>query len=104
MFSSKELSRSEEIQSLLNCRRLPARLSTGETAAVLGFREHDMATLVGARLLRPLGDPAANSPKHFASVAIIAHSQDAAWLSRATRVISEQWRRRNMSKKGGVKS
>ena len=31
MFSSRQISSGQEILALLNCRRLPARLSTGET-------------------------------------------------------------------------
>ena len=38
MFSAKQISSGQEILALLNCRRLPARLSTGETAVLLGFR------------------------------------------------------------------
>ena len=62
VFSAKQISNGQEILALLNCRRLPARLSTGETAVLLGFQEHDIAPLVAAKLLAPLGKPATNAP------------------------------------------
>ena len=65
MFSSKQISSGQEILALLNCRRLPARLSTGKTAVLLGFQEHDIAPLIAAKLLAPLGKPAPNAPKVF---------------------------------------
>ena len=45
-----EVSSGQEILALLNCRRLPARLSTGETAVLLGFQEHHIAPLIAANL------------------------------------------------------
>ena len=68
MFSAKRVSSGHEILALLNCRRLPARLRTGETAVLLGFQEHDIAPLIAANLLAPLGKPAPNAPKYFATV------------------------------------
>ena len=65
MFSAKQISSGQEILALLNCRRLPARLSTGETAVLLGFQEHDIAPLIAAKLLAPLGKPAPNAPEIF---------------------------------------
>jgi hypothetical protein len=99
MFSSKELSNSKEIHLLLNCHRLPGRLTTGETAVVLGFREHDMAILVAAKMLRPLGEPAPNSPKYFASVDIVGFAQDPAWLSKATKLVAKYWQGKNERQK-----
>ena len=72
MFSAKQISSGQEILALLNCRRLPARLSTGETAVLLGFQEHDIAPLIAAKLLAPLGKPAPNAPKYFATVDVLA--------------------------------
>ena len=76
MFSAKQISSGQEILALLNCRRLPARLSTGETAVLLGFQEHDIAPLIAAKLLAPLGKPAPNAPKYFATVDVLAVAQD----------------------------
>jgi hypothetical protein len=80
---------------LLNCRRLPGRLNTSEAALLLGFNEHDIAPLLRARLLVPLGQPAANSPKHFAAAEIVARATDTEWLSKATRVLAKHWQRKN---------
>ncbi len=99
MFSAKQISSGQEILALLNCRRLPARLSTGETAVLLGFQEHDIAPLVAAKLLTPLGKPAPNAPKYFATVDVIAAAQDREWLSQATRALARHWRIKNGRKK-----
>ena len=99
MFSAKKLTGGHEILSLMNCRRLPARLTTGEAAAVLGFQEHDIAPLVAAKLLTPLGKPAPNAPKYFASVDVQAAAEDREWLSQATRALSKYWHDKNGRRK-----
>lgn len=83
----------------MNCRRLPARLTTGEAAIVLGFQEHDIAPLVAAKLLTPLGKPAPNAPKYFASVDILTAAEDREWLSQATRTLSKHWHGKNERKR-----
>ena len=98
MFSSRELTGSNEIYMLLNCHRLPGRLTTGESAAVLGFHEHDMAVLVAGKLLKPLGEPAANSSKYFAAVNIVELANNPGWLSKATKLVAKYWQGRNERK------
>ena len=95
MFQSKKTISLEEEALLLDGRRLPARLTSAGVAVVLGFQEHDIAQLVVAKLLIPLGKPVHNSPKHFAAVDIIQAAQDREWLSTATRQISRYWQSRN---------
>lgn len=95
MISSKRISTMQEAVTLLNCRRLPARLNTSETAVVLGFQEHDIAVLTAARLLTPLGKPASNAPKYFAAVEVAACIENAEWLGRATRAITNHWLKKN---------
>lgn len=85
-----------ERMAFLNCRRLPGRLNTGETAALLGFKEHDIAPLVAARLLIPLGKPAPNAPKYFANVEVMAKAEDREWLSDATKALAHYWVRKNL--------
>ncbi len=80
MFSAKQISSAQEIIALLNRRRLPARLSTGEAAVLLGFQEHDIAPLIAAKLLAPLGRPAPNAPKYFATVDVVDAAHDREWL------------------------
>ena len=85
----------QEALAVLNCRRLPGRLNNIETAVLLGFQEHDITTLVAARLLTPLGQPAPNSPKFFASAQMVALSQDVDWLGTATKAVAAHWQKKN---------
>jgi hypothetical protein len=94
MFTTKQLSK-EEVHALLTCCRLPGRLTTGETAALLGFAEHDIPILIARKQLNPLGDPAPNSPKYFAGVVIGKLASDEEWLSKATRSLARYWRQKN---------
>jgi len=80
---------------LLNASRLPARLDMEQIADLLGFQKHDIPVLVKAKLLAPLGNPAPNAPKWFASAIILELSKDEKWLSRATRLISLNWKKKN---------
>ena len=98
MLSARHSSTQETV-ALLNCRRLPARLNATEAAVLLGFKEHDIAPLVAAKLLVPLGKPAQNSPKYFAAVEITARAEDRTWLSEATKALAKYWLAKN-SRKG----
>ncbi len=98
MLASRFAATTQEKFALLNCRRLPGRLNTSETALLLGFQEHDIAVLIAARLLAPLGKPAANSPKYFAAVEIVERAANADWLSIATKAIGKHWLRKNRRK------
>jgi hypothetical protein len=99
MLSGKTLPTPDSALALLNARRLPARLNTTEVAVLLGFQEHDIKPLMSGGMLKPLGKPAANSPKYFAAVDIAQHATDRDWLSRATREIGKHWSVRNGRKK-----
>lgn len=85
---------------LLTTLRLPARLDIMETAALLGFREHDIPVLVRAKLIRPLGNPVQNSVKYFSSTAIETLGKDEVWLSRATILVGKHWKERNQRRAG----
>ena len=100
MLSGRHCSPQEAV-ALLNCRRLPARLNSSETALLLGFQEHDISTLVAARLLAPLGKPAANAPKYFAAVEVEALGRDREWLGQATKALARYWVMKNHGKKNG---
>lgn len=100
MFRTKATSSLENAIALLNCRRLPARLNTSETAVLLGVQEHDVAPLVAARLLVVLGKPAPNAPKYFAAVEVLARAENPDWLSQATRALAKFWQGKNQRKKG----
>lgn len=75
-------------------RNLPARLDVSATAKLLGFAEHDIQILMSVGKLKPLGDPAPNAPKWFASVEMIRLATDVEWLHRASKELSKHWRRK----------
>jgi hypothetical protein len=81
--------------ALLNCRRLPARLNSTETALLLGLHDHDIAVLVSAKLLQPLGKPAQNAPKYFAAIDVTTRAEDREWLSNATKALARHWQVKN---------
>jgi hypothetical protein len=99
MFATRRVGNLQETLAVLNCRRLPGRLNLAETAVLLGFQEHDIAALISAKLLAPLGKPAPNSPKYFASVDVLNAAQDRDWLSQATRMLAKYWTEKNRRKK-----
>src|SRR6266566_1307539 len=98
MLASRSAATAQEKFALLNCRRLPGRLNTSETALLLGFQEHDIAPLVAAKLLAPLGKPAANAQKYFAAVEIVERAADSEWLAEATKALAKHWLRKNQRK------
>lgn len=85
-------SMNEEQRSLLSLMgRPPARLRADQVAHLLNCSAHDIPILIGARLLKPLGSPAQNGTKYFATSEIAAHAEDRVWLARATEVIRRHW-------------
>lgn len=73
----------------------PARLTTEQTAWLLNCQPYDIATLVAAGLLKPLGKPPANGTKYFATSEILEQSRDRAWLGRVTLALQQYWRAKN---------
>jgi hypothetical protein len=55
--------------------------------------------LIADKLLVPLGKPAPNAPKYFATVDILAAAQDREWLSQATKALSRYRQAKNSRKK-----
>src|SRR2546425_11377065 len=82
-------------RELLNLSRWPARLDAHDTAVALGFTDHDIPVLVKAKLLKPLGNPAPNSPKWFSTIEIVALAQDRSWLDKATKAVANHWKGKN---------
>jgi hypothetical protein len=95
MLASRSASTVQEKLAVLNCRRLPGRLNIAEVAVLLGFKEHDIPILIAARLLNPLGKPAQNAPKFFASMEILQLGENREWLVGATKAVAKHWRARN---------
>jgi hypothetical protein len=79
--------------------QLPLRLTAEQAGWVLNCQPHDIPALVASRLLKPLGNPAQNSIKYFATADILENSKDRAWLVKATNTISEHWQHQNARKK-----
>src|SRR6266480_2460561 len=77
---------------------LPARLDVCQTAWFLGFKPHDIPVLRAAGLLKPLGRPARNCIKHYATGNLEALRLDEKWLARASDTISSHWREKNARK------
>ena len=78
--------------------QLPARLTAEQAGWVLNCQPHDIPALVNARLLKPLGNPAQNSTKYFATTEILEVAKDRTWLVKVTNAISQHWQRQNSSK------
>ncbi|MEI6196652.1 MAG: hypothetical protein WCS42_20230 [Verrucomicrobiota bacterium] len=80
--------------------QLPARLTAEQAAWVLNCQPHDVPALVAAKLLKPLGNPAANSIKFFCTADVLELSKDRNWLVRVSTVIYQHWHKKNTSHKG----
>ena len=71
----------------------------------MGIGEHDIASLIKARLLLPLGNPETNSPKFFAARQVEEMAHDPVKLDKMVKTISKHWRTKNQSQdKGRLRS
>ena len=75
--------------TFLNLRHLPARLTTEQIAAMLGFHPHHIPLLVMGKFLKPLGNPAKNGVKLFAMVQALEKRDDLEWLDKASRFLTK---------------
>ena len=82
----------------LSWKVVPARLDATQAAWFLGFEPHEIPRLVTAGLLKPLGHPARNSTKFFATETLEQFRRDEKWLARASDAIASYWRERNARK------
>src|SRR5450432_3849342 len=79
----------------LSWKVVPARLDATQAAWFLGFEPQEIPMLVAAGLLKPLGHPARNSTKFFATETLEQFRRDEKWLARACDAICDYWRERN---------
>ena len=79
--------------------QLPARLTAEQAGWVLNCQPHDVPALIAARLLKPLGNPAANAVKFFATADVLELTKDRAWLVKVSNTICQQWQKQNARKK-----
>jgi hypothetical protein len=75
--------------------QLPARLTSEQAGWVLNCQAHDIPALVNARLLKPLGTPAQNGAKFFATADVLELTKDRSWLVKVTNTICQHWQRQN---------
>ena len=66
---------------------------------MLNCQPHDIPALISARLLKPLGNPAQNGTKYFATADVLETAKDRSWLVKATNTICQHWQHQNARKK-----
>ena len=72
---------------------IPGRLHAAQVAKLLNCTTDDVAVLVSAGRLKPLGKPKVNAVKYFSTIELIALLADREWLDEATKTIGLYWRR-----------
>jgi hypothetical protein len=88
----------EQYQFLRLLGQLPARLTAEQAAWVLNCQPHDVPILAAARLLKPLGNPAPNGVKYYATIEIVELAKDRTWLVKATNALNQHWQKKNAAK------
>jgi hypothetical protein len=83
--------------TLLNLRRLPARLDYSGVAVLLNFDVSAVKTLVSLGLLKPLGNAKAYNQKYFATKTIVRLAEDEKWLHDATKALLKYWSEKHSS-------
>jgi hypothetical protein len=89
----------EEVRRLAES-KVPGRIDSRRTSALLGFAEHDIPVLVSARLLKPLGKPAQNGVKWYSTEYIVKLSRDGEWLDKATATVQRYWKQKRSRRSG----
>ena len=78
----------------------PACVGMEEAAAIFGWPNYYLPFLVRAGHLKPLGKPAQNARKWFATVEIERMSCDPDWLDKAIRIVGKQIQEMNRKQRG----
>jgi hypothetical protein len=78
----------------------PACVSMEEAADIFGWPNYYLPFLVRTGHLKPLGKPAQNARKWFATVEIERMSCDLDWLDKAIRIVEKQIQEMNRKQKG----
>jgi len=86
------------VREVLNLRRLPARLTVQQTAALLNCGEHDIPVLVRKGFSKPLGHPPPNAVKYFAPTEVLELAGDRERMGQICDSIYEYWREKNAAK------
>jgi hypothetical protein len=80
-----------------------ARASVQEAAWILGCGAEDVPELTRVRLLKPLGNPTANSRKYYSTKELMKLAEDQTFLSKMTNTLYRKWRDKNASRTENVK-
>src|SRR5436190_17859602 len=78
----------------------PACVGMEEAAAIFGWPNYYLPFQVRAGHLKPLGKPAQNGRKWFASVELERLCQDKDWLDKAIRIVEKHVHDANLKQKG----
>lgn len=62
---------------------------------MLGLQQHDIAILVVARVLQPIGNRQPNGRNFFAAIEINELAQDQSWVNRERLEIQRHWHVKN---------
>lgn len=84
-----------ERKEFLNLLSLPGRITATEAAWRLGFEPDHVPILVGAGLLKPLGNPPPGAMKYFLSCEVEQKKNDGKWFTKASEVIRLKWKEKN---------
>ena len=88
-----------EPQAIVHGRPRPACVSMSAAAAMFGWPDYYLPVLVGAGHLKPLGKPAQNARKWFATVEIERMCNCPDWLDKAIRIVERQIQEMNRKQK-----
>jgi hypothetical protein len=80
-------------------RVLPARLTAEQAAWVINCQPADVPILIGARLLKPLGNSLPSNVKFFAASELLEQIDDRTWLAKVTNTLNQHWQKRNAAKR-----
>lgn len=78
----------------------PACVSMETAAAIFGWPHYYLPFLMRAGHLKPLGKPAQNARKWFATVEVERMSGDPVWLDKAIRIVEKQIQVMNQKQRG----
>ena len=91
--------RDDQHRFLLLHGQLPPRLTAEQAAWLLNCQPHDIPALIGARLIKPLGNPPPNGTKYFATADLLEAGKDRHWLVRMSTAIYQHWHNKNARQK-----
>jgi hypothetical protein len=82
---------------VLNCHRLPARLTLHQVAVLLNFQPYELLLLMRLGLIKCLNSPTAgvNCRKFFSADYVQKLAADPGWLSHATKAVARAIRDKN---------